>query len=388
MYDKVFISYAKEDFIFAEKLYDFLRKNGYKPWLDKKSILPGQLWSNEIRKALREASYVVLLLSDVSVEKRGYVQKEFKLAIQYFEEKLDDDIYIVPLKIDNCEIPDTLNKFQWVEYSNSECFNRVLNSLSSQRHKYEEYERKKIASKEIFAYKEVFKEYEYGDKIKFNIKSNVVLFIDESNEGLKEVNAIVQGRNIEKIVSYRNSFIELNGNTIIDDYNSLNWFFEIHYGVNQITNKIISINENTTSFTGGAHGNGDMIKGLNYFLNPTFLIELENLVEYEDKEKILSFFSDYCYNELRKRYNEWVKPTEQELSDQTKDTLFNKDSLSPKWANFKNYLISKNGIEIIFNSYQVSGYAFGLHIVIIPYSEILNILAKPDKIIELINRVK
>lgn len=43
MNDKVFISYAKEDYIFAEKLYDFLKENDFKPWLDKKEILPGKI---------------------------------------------------------------------------------------------------------------------------------------------------------------------------------------------------------------------------------------------------------------------------------------------------------------------------------------------------------
>ena len=69
MFDKVFISYAKEDFEFAQKLYDYLSENGFKPWLDKKNLLPGQQWDYEIKKGLREANYVILLLSENSVKK-------------------------------------------------------------------------------------------------------------------------------------------------------------------------------------------------------------------------------------------------------------------------------------------------------------------------------
>ncbi|OFX18185.1 MAG: hypothetical protein A2033_11780 [Bacteroidetes bacterium GWA2_31_9] len=387
MFNKVFISYAKEDIIFAEKLYSFLIKNGYKPWLDKKSLLPGQLWNNEIRKALRSANYIILLLSNISVKKRGYVQREFKIAIEYFEEKLDDDIYIIPLKINDCEIPQALNKFQWVEYNDLDCFNLVLSSINTQKNKYEESERQKIAINEKYEYIEVTKKFEYGNYVKFKINSTILQFVDEHNEGIKEVNSIIQGRNIEEIVSSRKMFFDLNGNTISLDFESSDWFFDIHYSANLITNSVLSLNENVYSFTGGAHGVGTVI-GLNYFINPTFHIKLSDLFDYDDHEKILNLFSDFCYEELKKRHNEWTEPAEIEKLAQTKDSLFWKDSLAPKWENFNNFLISKNGLEIIFNHYQVSAYAFGIHLVNLPYLEIINNLSKPEKIIEFLKRIK
>jgi hypothetical protein len=386
MYNKVFISYAKEDYIFAEKLYDFLCTQGYKPWLDKKCLLPGQQWNIEIRKALREANYVILLLSDISVKKRGYVQREFKLAIEYFEEKLADDIYIVPLKIDDCEVPQSLGNFQWVEYNDIECFSQVVNSLNTQRNKYEELERKKIALKEIFAYKEITKQFEYSSNIRFEIKSNIIQFLDETNQGLAEINSIIQGRNNERLAHVRNGFFELNGNEITVDFSGLDWIYELSYSPNLITNKIISISENIYHYAGGAHGN-NFVKGYNYFVNPTFIIHLEDLFEYEDNKNVLDFLSDFCFEELRKRHNDWMEPSIDEISTQTKDSLFWEGSLAPKWEKFSNFLISKNGLDIIFGNYFVSAYAFGLHIVNIPYPEIIKILSKPEKILMLINQI-
>jgi hypothetical protein len=136
MYDKVFISYAKEDFAFAEKLYYFLQQNNFMPWLDKVNIMPGQDWDLTIKKALRDANYIILLLSETSVNKRGYVQREFKLALEFFEEKLEDDIYIIPLKINECAIPNKLSKFQWVEHDNQNCFKQIIEALNSQKEKY------------------------------------------------------------------------------------------------------------------------------------------------------------------------------------------------------------------------------------------------------------
>jgi len=129
MFDKVFISYAKEDYDFAERLHIFLAENGFVPWLDKKNLLPGQQWDFEIKKGLREANYVILLLSENSVQKRGYIQREFKLALKYYVEKLEDDIYLIPIKINNCTVPESLSSFQWIEIENNS-FESILQSLS------------------------------------------------------------------------------------------------------------------------------------------------------------------------------------------------------------------------------------------------------------------
>lgn len=143
MFNKVFISYASEDFSYAEKLYDFLLMNGYVPWLDKKQLKVGQLWDVAIKEGLRNAHFVLILFSDTSVNKRGYVQREFKMALDYCEERLDSDTYILPVKVNACEIPVKFAKHQWVNYS-EEAFERILDSLNHQQAKYiEEFEKKK-----------------------------------------------------------------------------------------------------------------------------------------------------------------------------------------------------------------------------------------------------
>jgi hypothetical protein len=134
MFNKVFISYAKEDSKFAEKLYDLLESIGtYIPWIDKKKLLPGQNWEIEIESAVENADFFIPLLSKISVAKRGYVQKEFKLALKCYEKKLDSDIYIIPYKIDDCEVPKGLSKFQWAELNNPNSFEQILSALNLQR---------------------------------------------------------------------------------------------------------------------------------------------------------------------------------------------------------------------------------------------------------------
>jgi hypothetical protein len=132
MLGKVFISYAKEDYPYALALYEHLLAHNYTPWLDKQSLLAGSNWDLEIKRALREADFIILLLSSISVSKKGYVQKEYKLALQYWEMRPEEDIFIIPLLIDDCQVPNSLSIFQWLRYEDS-AFKSILKSLETQR---------------------------------------------------------------------------------------------------------------------------------------------------------------------------------------------------------------------------------------------------------------
>ncbi len=100
---RVFISYAKEDYKIAKRLYDDLKQAGVKPWLDDEDLLPGQNWKLAIKKALKRSSYCLALLSSSSVSKRGYVQKELKLALEALDEFPEDEIFIIPVRVDDCK---------------------------------------------------------------------------------------------------------------------------------------------------------------------------------------------------------------------------------------------------------------------------------------------
>lgn len=103
---KVFISYAREDQAQAQRLYSDLKRAGAIPWLDLEDLLPGQRWRPTIRKALKESDYVVVMLSSRSISKRGFVQAELKKALEILEEIPASDIFLIPVRLDDCEVTD------------------------------------------------------------------------------------------------------------------------------------------------------------------------------------------------------------------------------------------------------------------------------------------
>jgi hypothetical protein len=101
----VFISYAREDSESARRLYDDLKKAGLNLWLDKESLIAGQNWKMAINKAINKSRYFIPIFSSVSVAKRGYVQKEFKYALDVIDEFPESQIFIIPVRLNDCEIP-------------------------------------------------------------------------------------------------------------------------------------------------------------------------------------------------------------------------------------------------------------------------------------------
>jgi len=113
---KVFIGYAREDEAVAIRLYNDLTSAGLDVWIDKKSLLAGQEWRSTIRKAIKDSRYFISLISRNSVPKRGFVQKELKIALDILDEFPESDIYIIPVRLDESEpSQEELRSLHWVD---------------------------------------------------------------------------------------------------------------------------------------------------------------------------------------------------------------------------------------------------------------------------------
>lgn len=78
----VFISYAVEDSETAKYIANSLIEVGITVWIDKNNLRGGQVWAEEIVKVINSCSYFVVLLSNFSVSKQGYVRVEILEALE------------------------------------------------------------------------------------------------------------------------------------------------------------------------------------------------------------------------------------------------------------------------------------------------------------------
>ncbi len=127
---RVFLCHASQDKPAVRELYKRLAAEKWiDPWLDEEEILPGQDWNHEIEKAIRSADAILICLSSKSVSKEGYVQKEIKRALDIAAEKPDGTIFIVPLRLEECEVPPRLSKWQWVDLFTPNAHEKLIKSL-------------------------------------------------------------------------------------------------------------------------------------------------------------------------------------------------------------------------------------------------------------------
>ena len=59
-------------------LHQRLLTEGFDPWFDKESLLPGIDWREDIPKAVKSSHVVIVCLSAGSTSAAGYVQTEIK----------------------------------------------------------------------------------------------------------------------------------------------------------------------------------------------------------------------------------------------------------------------------------------------------------------------
>jgi hypothetical protein len=126
---KVFICHANEDKPRAKELYKRLKDDGYDPWLDAENLLPGQPWKTVIPKAISGSHVVVVCLSKKSIDKTGFVQKEITIALDLNDLKPPGQIYIIPARLEECDVPDRISPWHWVNLYEDDGYDRLKQSL-------------------------------------------------------------------------------------------------------------------------------------------------------------------------------------------------------------------------------------------------------------------
>ena len=110
-------------------MYRRLVSDGIDAWLDEEKLLPGQNWQIEIPKAILASDVVIVCLSKNSIDREGYVQKETKFALDKSLEQTEESIFLIPLRLEECEIPATLSRWQWVDLFDKEGYEKLIRTL-------------------------------------------------------------------------------------------------------------------------------------------------------------------------------------------------------------------------------------------------------------------
>lgn len=112
----VFMSYSHKDKIIVAKINKYLQGKGINTWFDKDQLRGGQVWAQEIKKAIDACVLFVTFLSSNSVNSKGYFQSEAKTAQEVWEKIPEGKPFIVPVIIeDNVIIPTSIGNIQVIK---------------------------------------------------------------------------------------------------------------------------------------------------------------------------------------------------------------------------------------------------------------------------------
>jgi formylglycine-generating enzyme required for sulfatase activity len=126
---KVFLCHASTDKPKVRELYRYLRRRGIQPWFDEEHLVGGQDWQVEIPKALATSDAIIICLTKNSVDKEGYIQKEIKFALDKALEMPEGRIFLIPVKFEECEVPFTLSRYQWVDLTIESGYAKMMKAL-------------------------------------------------------------------------------------------------------------------------------------------------------------------------------------------------------------------------------------------------------------------
>jgi hypothetical protein len=258
-----------------------------------------------------------------------------------------------------------------VHYSDNLCFDKILVSLNKQREIYLE---------EFIGSNLDDNHYSFITEQKtFNVDDNsassaeVIYFQFNSNykEELIELNEYIKEKALRDFRFNRKLIIEESQSEFATNFRAhhrqIDFSTETNYRIAYLSEDFPSIQENTFTYLGGAHGNyrTDI---QNFTLFPFSEISNEEILS--GNLDALSFISRICKDTI-------LFNVRSNLNDPflTEEDCFMSDyeySFTADWRNFKNFSLGKEQLSFIFNPYDVTAYAFGQHTVSISYESLLH----------------
>ena len=292
---RVFISYSREDLENAMQLYNQLLAAGFQPWIDKKDILPGEKWEQSIWRAVRQAHFVIICLSNGSVQKRGFLQREIKAALSFWQEKLDKDIYLIPVRLDECEIPQSLAEFQWVDLFKQTGFEQLQAALTEGARRYG------LAISPVTGDVQIRKEQILDDREerpKFHIDIEYPQFDSSTDRKITEANTVLKATVLQEVHAFRRLIFDnyLNSSEAVE---STGTDFLGGYNVELLNESVISVSYPLSSYTSGAAHPNNWVKVCNLYLNPVVSITLDELFDWESD--FVTILSEYCDKDLKEQ---------------------------------------------------------------------------------------
>jgi hypothetical protein len=208
---------------------------------------------------------------------------------------------------------------------------------------------------------------ENNKKLKYEIDAEYPQLTGSTDANFGKFNQAARGLVTKQVSEFRKQMAESAGeeNPVASETGS---DLGASYTIALAKDDLISVQFDIGGYTAGAAHPNSYTDVINFDLRNGKQLKLSDL--FKPGAKYLSALSTYCVQDLRKQ-------SRQKGEDGMLDDDWIQRGAGPDANNFRSWTITKNGLGINFDSYQVGPYAAGPQHVLVPYSALKEII-KPD----------
>jgi hypothetical protein len=325
--------------------------------------------------------FFIFFASHHSAEKRGFVQKELKEALEIWKEKLEDDIYLIPVRLEECTVPTALSDLQYVDVFAPGGRERLAAAIRIGISRYwsssgksgaaVQIIKKEIAEEDkdsLYSFSAEYPQISPAKNIHIEkINSCLAYFVHET---LKEFKAQATAKDT---IEYKHEMHAQNWATAVDS-------LSISSSVVHFDEELVSIRFQLASYGAGAAHPNSNTRTMTFDLKSGTELALADL--FKEKSDYLNALSNLCRNDLIKQKKlRWAEDSYDPLEDKTLIS-----GLEPVTRNFQAFVLMHDGLKIIFDPYHVGCYADGEYEVFIPAEDMMGILT--DKMLSKMSKPK
>jgi CheY-like chemotaxis protein len=126
---RVFLAHQNDDWRKVEDLYHQLTGRGFFPWMAKHSTIRGE-WEPQTQKAIKESDYFLACFSSGSLRKKqSAFRDELLLALKIQKSLFRSEVFVIPVKLAECEIPEEFSQFDYINLFDNDGFAKLVKVL-------------------------------------------------------------------------------------------------------------------------------------------------------------------------------------------------------------------------------------------------------------------
>lgn len=361
----IFLSYASPDYERVHEYYQSLLSQGFDPWLDKERLVAGQNWNFEIQRALGRATIIVIFLSEHSVTRRGYVQREIRIALDQAQAKLHDDIYVIPVMLDEVPIPEQLSSIQVVRQDSEDPYTELGRAIETQLGRLN-LENAKLQGDPKLRWTLLWCRDQWEGLPGYEIAYQIPRFASDQYPQASEMTDVVRGWAAAQAMNERDV-------KFFQSTDSYSFGLATHFRTNSweaacnisVQERVVSISYSVWTMGAGAAHPNMHFKTFAFTLSPVG--EISNLASlFEEPDAALAILKVKVRHQL-------LHDNERFPVDGTEGEGLDEDWVNrgtENWDDFSAFTFTEEGIEFLFNPYQVGCYADGPQFAKIAYEDV------------------